>query len=92
MACALQMMPDDPIEVPATFGLLYLPVREDEASLSFPCDDGGHVDMNALSERLKANYLLARTLVGRDYHRPVIVTGTAAAEKGASHVAPRRPS
>lgn len=39
-------------------------------ALSFPCDASGHVDMDALSERARANYLYARAMVGRDYARP----------------------
>jgi hypothetical protein len=36
----------------------------------FPCDAAGHVDMNALSERARLNYLYARTLIGREFMTP----------------------
>ncbi|WP_395703301.1 hypothetical protein [Aquabacterium sp.] len=39
----------------------------------FPCDEGGHVDLNALTEHDKVEYLFARALVGRDLARPVVV-------------------
>ena len=42
-------------------------------SLAFPCDRGGHVDMDEMSERARDNYLFARTVVGRDYDVPVVV-------------------
>ena len=42
-------------------------------SLSFPCDPKGHVEMDAMSERARDNYLFARTVVGCDYRVPVVV-------------------
>ena len=41
-------------------------------SLSFPCDAEGRVAMDALSERALANYLYARSVVGRDYALPFV--------------------
>jgi hypothetical protein len=38
--------------------------------LIFPCDREGHVDLDALSERAKTNYLFARAMVGREYASP----------------------
>ena len=38
--------------------------------LVFPCDADGHVDLDALSDRAKANYLFARATVGREYSMP----------------------
>jgi len=43
---------------------------DDGRGLAFPCDDHGEVDMNALSERARGNYLYARTVVGREFHSP----------------------
>jgi len=36
----------------------------------FPCDAAGRVDMDALSERARINYLYARTVVGRELATP----------------------
>jgi len=41
-------------------------------ALAFACDAGGHVDLDALSERAKLNYLYARTVIGRDFAMPRI--------------------
>lgn len=41
-------------------------------SLCFPCDAAGHVPLDDLSERARANYLFARSLVGRDYSMPSV--------------------
>ena len=39
---------------------------------AFHCDGRGNVDLNALSERARINYLAARTLIGRDFAPPAI--------------------
>ncbi|NRF69869.1 hypothetical protein HLB44_22950 [Aquincola sp. S2] len=40
--------------------------------LTFPCDARGAVDLNALSERSRNNYLFARALVGRAFAVPAV--------------------
>ena len=40
--------------------------------LIFPCDREGHVDLDALSDRAKTNYLFARAMVGREYASPAV--------------------
>lgn len=37
-----------------------------------PCDQAGHVDMDALGERLRLTYLGARAMIGREYAYPVV--------------------
>ncbi|WP_077035626.1 hypothetical protein [Pelomonas sp. KK5] len=39
-------------------------------ALSFPCDDHGHVDLDALPSRAKQNYFFARAMVGKDFCPP----------------------
>ena len=41
-------------------------------SLAFPCDAAGRVDIDALNERERNNYLFARAVMGRDYAFPVV--------------------
>ena len=41
--------------------------------LAFPCDIKGQVDLDALSERARDNYLGARALVGREYALPCVL-------------------
>lgn len=41
-------------------------------ALAFPCDSEGHVDLDALSERARGNYLYARAVVGREYATPAV--------------------
>ena len=39
---------------------------------AFPCDRGGHVDLDRLSERARNNYLYARAMVGRELETPAV--------------------
>jgi hypothetical protein len=55
-----------PFEV--RFNSLFSPGR----ALAFPCDDRGRVDLDALSERARNNYLFARATVGREHAMPCI--------------------
>lgn len=41
--------------------------------LSFPCDAHGRVNVSALSERARQNYLRARAVVGREYRTPAVL-------------------
>jgi hypothetical protein len=39
---------------------------------AFPCDQQGHVDLDALSPRALNNYLYARTVIGREVAMPFV--------------------
>ena len=41
---------------------------------AFPCDAAGHVDMDALSDTARENYLYARTVVGREFSIPAVIS------------------
>lgn len=41
-------------------------------ALAFPCDAQGGVQLDALSDRARQNYLFARAVVGRDFASPVV--------------------
>lgn len=60
------------LQAAAMFEVRYLPLTADHRCLSFPCDDCGHVDLNALSKRALSDYLFARALVGRMYGPPQV--------------------
>lgn len=42
-------------------------------ALAFPCDERGRVELDALSERARRNYLYARAVVGREFSTPAVV-------------------
>jgi hypothetical protein len=44
----------------------------DRRSLAFPCDPMGRVDLDALDDRARNDYLFARALMQRDYAFPVV--------------------
>ena len=42
----------------------------DGRGFAFPCDRHGHVDLDALSDQARLNYLYARAMVGRELAVP----------------------
>ncbi len=61
---------------PAAFELRFESLFDPGRGLAFPCDARGHVELDALSERSRRNYLFARAVVGRDYAPPAVVPST----------------
>jgi hypothetical protein len=61
----------------SAFELRFESLRQRGQSLSFPCDAGGQVDLDQLSERARDDYLYAHTLIGRDFTLPVVQSGAA---------------
>jgi len=59
------------------FELLFPSLFFARPALSFPCDARGVVELDALSERSRNNYLLARALTGCDYAWPSVRACTA---------------
>jgi len=39
---------------------------------SFPCDASGHVEIDALGDRIRNNYFYARTVIGREFAMPAV--------------------
>lgn len=54
------------------FQLRYRSFFDPDSGFSFPCDAGGHVNMDGLSERARNNYLYARAMVGKELDVPAI--------------------
>jgi hypothetical protein len=46
-------------------------------ALVFPCDASGRVELDALPDRVRHNYLYARAVVGREYATPAVVLSRA---------------
>lgn len=63
--------PDSPTH-PTGFELRFQSLFSEGRALAFPCDGGGRVQMDQLSERARLNYLYARAVVGREYAVPVV--------------------
>ena len=55
------------------YRLCFEPLVREHPALSFPCDETGDVDLDAMSERAKLSYYYARTFIGREFHRPSVL-------------------
>ena len=60
-------LPDSP-----TYELRFQSLFDEGRAFAFPCDEAGHVDMDALSERARHNYLYARAVIGREFSLPAV--------------------
>lgn len=54
------------------YELRFQSLFDDGRGLAFPCDASGRVDLDALSERARLNYLYARAVIGREYAVPSV--------------------
>lgn len=61
---------------PARYELRFLSLFDEGRAYAFPCDEAGHVDLDALSDRARVNYIYARTVVGRELSRPTVQAST----------------
>lgn len=63
--------------LPHTEGLVYelrfQSLFHEGRALTFPCDAGGHVPLDTLSDRARENYFYARAVVGREYAVPAVL-------------------
>jgi len=57
----------------AAFELYFPSLRLSTPAFSFPCDAGGDVRLDSLSERARENYFFARALMGFDYGAPTVL-------------------
>jgi len=55
-----------------TFQLCFRSLFQSGRGYAFPCDGDGHVDLDALSDRARTNYLYARAMVGRELSVPAV--------------------
>ena len=42
-------------------------------ALCFPCDAQGQVELDAMSDRARANYFYARSVIGREFATPAVL-------------------
>ena len=61
---------------PTAYELLFRSLRDTGRTCAFPCDAAGHVDMDALSDTARENYLFARAVVGREFSIPAVIGET----------------
>jgi hypothetical protein len=56
-----------------TYELRFRSLFDEGRAYAFPCDAAGHVDMDALSDRARVNYLYARAVIGREVALPSVL-------------------
>jgi hypothetical protein len=59
---------------PGRFELHFPPLHHEGWDVSVPCDAAGHVDLDALDERVRNDYFFARALLGREFALPRVET------------------
>ena len=60
------------IQQPTQYEIRFQSLYNEGRALTFPCDAQGHVEMDALSEKARLNYLYARAVVGREFAAPAV--------------------
>lgn len=55
------------------FELRFVSLFNEGRALAFPCDASGRVDIDVMSERARANYFYARTVIGREFASPAVL-------------------
>jgi hypothetical protein len=61
-----------PQATPSVCTLLFRPLLRAGRAFAFPCDPQGRVDMDAMSDRARNNYLYARAMMGREVAYPSV--------------------
>ena len=54
------------------FQLCYRSLFQPGRGFAFPCDAQGQVDLDALGDRVRNNYLYARAMVGKELGVPAV--------------------
>lgn len=54
------------------YQLSFSPLRVNGRGFAFPCDAAGRVNIDALSDVARNNYLYARAVIGREFFMPVV--------------------
>ncbi len=57
----------------STYEVRFQSLFREGRALAFPCDESGHVDLDALSPQALGNYLFARAMVGREFATPAVM-------------------
>ena len=56
----------------ARYELRFQSLFTEGRAYSFPCDEEGHVDIDALGRIERLNYFYARTVIGREFSLPAV--------------------
>ena len=70
-----------PSASPSAFDIWFASLFNEGWGLLFPCDEAGHVQIDALSERGRSDYFFARAMLGREYALPRVLCRDGSARK-----------
>jgi hypothetical protein len=59
-------------QAPARYELRFQSLFAEGRGYAFACDEAGHVDIDALTEKARLNYFYARTVIGRELSVPAL--------------------
>ncbi|MGJ7506435.1 hypothetical protein [Variovorax sp. GT1P44] len=59
-----------------SFEIRFRSLFHEGRALAFPCDSQGEVDLDAMGEKARSNYLFARDMIGREYAMPFVQEST----------------
>jgi hypothetical protein len=57
---------------PCQFQLCFQSLTDSGRSFRFPCDAGGRVNLDGMSEQARNNYFYARAMIGRELAHPAV--------------------
>jgi hypothetical protein len=60
------------MQTAAAFEIRFQSLFNQGRALAFPCDSTGMVNLDAMSEKARNNYLFARGMIGREYATPYV--------------------
>ena len=66
------MLQSSSMQTAAAFEIRFQSLFQQGRALAFPCDRTGLVDLDAMSETARNNYLFARGMIGREYALPSV--------------------
>ena len=60
----------------AAYEIRFQSLFNEGRAMAFPCDQQGQVDLVAMNERARNNYLFARAMIGREFAMPLVRVST----------------
>ena len=66
------MVNSSSIQTDAAFEIRFQSLFHGGRALAFPCDSTGAVNLDAMSEKARNNYLFARGMIGREFAMPFV--------------------
>jgi hypothetical protein len=66
-------MTPTPKPIDSAFQIRFASLFKEGRAMAFPCDEAGHVELDALPSRARDNYLFARAMIGKEFSMPELL-------------------